>query len=71
MRFRCLQKRDAISLENPVPLGKVELEFGRTLKLEQIFTYINTINCDFRVPLGKIEGDATVRLTERSVRSQV
>lgn len=51
MRFRCLQKRDAISLEC-VPrresrsAREAELEFGRTLKLEQIFTYtINTINC--------------------------
>lgn len=67
------------SEEKLVSLWRVELEFGRTLKLERIYLRMEyTVLCDFReaVPGGsltraKIDGETTVRVIERSVRSQV
>ena len=76
--FHHLCKRDVISPEyarrrDARSAQKVELGFGRTLKLEQIFTYsiIWILGCLDVAHLAKIDGDTTVRLTERSVRSQV
>ena len=67
------------SEEKHVSLWKVELEFGRTLKLERNYLRMEyTMLCDFRVAVpggsltrARIDGETTVRVIERSVRSQV